>query len=237
MGDVMGRLLKAINAGGVLLQVALDFTDLADAFKVIKKLINLDIGIFEVGTPLIKSRGVEAVTAIRSLLKPENLVLADMKTADVGALEVTLAKKAGADITTVLLSSDDEVIKSALEKGEELDIDVVIDTVGVRPRYLLERLEEVVSLGARVINIHTGIDVQLIRGLTAKDSVDLVRRLKNEYSSLFLSVSGGIKPEETYLFRSAGASIVVIGSAITRSTDPHAAALRALKLLQGLASD
>ncbi|MEM2021276.1 MAG: orotidine 5'-phosphate decarboxylase / HUMPS family protein [Zestosphaera sp.] len=233
----MGRLLKAINVREALLQVALDFTDLADAFKVIKKLINLDIGIFEVGTPLIKSRGVEAVTAVRSLLKPASLVLADMKTADVGALEVTLAKRAGADITTVLLSSDDEVIKSSLEKGDELDVDIVIDTVGVRPRYLLERLEEVINLGARVINIHTGIDVQLIRGLTARDSADLVRRLKNEYSDLLLSVSGGIKPEEVSLFRSAGASIVVIGSAITKSSDPHAAALKALKLLQGLAHD
>ncbi len=226
MGDVLKRLNKVRHP---LLQVALDFTRLEDALKLAKDLASLGVDVIEVGTPLIKSEGLRAISLIKSV-SPQNIVLADMKTADVGELETEMAWKAGAAASTVLASSDDEVVKSALDKGREVGIDVIVDTVGVRD--VKKRVAEVIKLGANIINIHVGIDVQKLRGLTAADVAANYADLIRDYPQVNFSISGGVKLNDSEKLSRLGFKLVIVGSAITKSTNPVDTANSFLKQLR-----
>jgi len=217
-----------------LLQVALDFTSLENALKVLRKLWGLPIGIIEVGTPLIKSEGIKAVSVVSSLKWEDGiLILADMKSADVGGLEAELAVGNGADIVTVLASSDDEVIRAADTACKAKGADVEVDMIGLRSEdELRKRIKELLALGISAVNLHVGIDVQRKLGITASALLKLVKEVKDAFGDrLLLSVSGGIKPYEASNFARAGADIIVIGSAITKSPNPREAATTALKNL------
>ena len=69
------------------LQIALDFINLNSALELTRKIPKEKDIIFEVGTPLIKSEGIRAISAIKNEVK-ENIVIADLKTLDVGEVEV-----------------------------------------------------------------------------------------------------------------------------------------------------
>ena len=76
-----------------LLQIAMDYTSLSKAL-VMAALVAPEVDIIEIGTPLCKAAGVEAIRAMREIC-PDKLILADFKTPDVGGLEATMAFDAG----------------------------------------------------------------------------------------------------------------------------------------------
>ena len=96
----------------VKLQVAMDVLDLPSALTLAGKVAG-SVDILELGTPLVKSAGIGAVSAIKAA-HPDKLVFADMKTADAGALEAELAFDAGADLVTVMGAVDDATIRGAV---------------------------------------------------------------------------------------------------------------------------
>ncbi|MCD6427995.1 MAG: orotidine 5'-phosphate decarboxylase [Desulfurococcales archaeon] len=226
----MGKLLSRLNQGGTLLQVALDFTRITDAIRVLRTLTDLPIDIYEVGTPLIKSEGVKSIEIVRALVGNDKLVLADMKTADTGALEVELAYSAGADVATVLASADNEVINAALQKASELDMDIVVDTIGVDD--VFRRIRELRTMNVRIVNIHTGIDVQRAKQTTAASRVTVIREIVTTFSNMYVAASGGIKAPDVPRLLEAGVSIVVVGSAITKSSDPRKSATEIINILK-----
>jgi 3-hexulose-6-phosphate synthase len=228
----MGRLIRRVNElRRPLLQVALDFISINDALRIIKKLSGLDVDIYEVGTPLIKSEGVRAVSIVKELVD-EAVVLADMKTADVGALEVRLAAENGADAVSVLASADNEVITSALNEGKSLDVDVVVDTIGKVD--VIKDVSNLVGLGVQVVNIHLAIDVQLRSGRTVADILDIIKYLRSMYRGIIISASGGVKPHHVRDLVRGGVNIVVMGSAITKASDPAKVVKEVLKDLSSL---
>ncbi len=227
----MGRLLEKVMKEP-LLQVALDFIRIEDAVSLLRKLMDLPIGIIEVGTPLIKSEGMKAVSIIRSVVGSERILLADMKTADVGEIEARLASESGADAITALGCAEEAVIESCVSECSRLGLDVVIDLIGIKPANIVGRVSELHSIGVRLVNLHVGIDVQKRYGITATSLRGIIRRLSNEFNDLIISVSGGIKPKDVRSFIECGARIVVIGSAITRSASPRESAIKALEGLR-----
>ncbi|MDA8218751.1 MAG: orotidine 5'-phosphate decarboxylase [Dehalococcoidales bacterium] len=76
------------------LQLALDLLDL-DAALSVARVTAAWIDIIEAGTPVIKSVGMEALRGLHAQF-PGKPLLADMKTADVGELEVAMAAEARA---------------------------------------------------------------------------------------------------------------------------------------------
>ena len=82
------------------LQVAVDLLTTADALALTNK-VGPYVDIIELGTPLIKSAGLSAISAIKAA-HPDKEVFADLKTADAGFLEADIAFSAGADLVTVL---------------------------------------------------------------------------------------------------------------------------------------
>lgn len=211
-----------------LLQVALDFIDISEAISIAEKVWKAGVDILEIGTPLIKAEGVRRAVTITRNRFPEAIILADMKTADVGALEVELAANSGADIVTVLGTADDEVIKSAINKAQELGVAIEIDMIGHRDP--INRIKRIKELGADIVGLHIGIDVQRQRGFTAEAIGSLIKTAKQVFKGP-IAIAGGLKPHNIPYLIELGAEIIVIGSAITKSQDPYKKAKECMDII------
>ena len=96
-----------------ILQVALDLLDLKRAVQIASESLDGGADWIEAGTPLIKSEGMQAIRSLKEHF-PESILVADMKVADTGTLEVEMAAKAGANIVCILADADDSVIAEAI---------------------------------------------------------------------------------------------------------------------------
>ena len=213
-----------------VLQVAMDYTRFEDAAGLAAALRHQlgPVFIAEAGTPLIKREGIRAVSVLARIVEPAP-VLADLKTADTGALEAGLAIDAGAHAVTVLACAPDETIASAVQAAHAKSVSVVADLLGVRDP--VARAEQLASLGVDAVELHVGIDVQRRLGLTAGEMASLVARLRERFPGI-VAVAGGLNEETAPQMAEAGADIVVVGGAITRSPNPVEAARRIIERLK-----
>ena len=69
-------------------QIALDVLSIKEALDIAKKCHGIHL--IEAGTPLIKSKGVKAITELKEHF-PDKIIVADMKTMDTGYLETEIA--------------------------------------------------------------------------------------------------------------------------------------------------
>ncbi len=112
------------------IQVALDAPNLEKQVKVVKQLPKSDRIILEVGTPFLKKYGVESIKQIREVAK-EKFIVADLKTLDVGKLEVDFAFDATADAVVASgLAATASLDKFILE-AQRLGIHAFVDTMEV----------------------------------------------------------------------------------------------------------
>jgi 3-hexulose-6-phosphate synthase/6-phospho-3-hexuloisomerase len=192
-----------------VLQVALDLLDLPRALQIAAEAVSGGADWIEAGTPLIKSEGMDAVRALRSRF-PDNEIVADMKVADTGALEVEMAAKAGASVVCILADADDSVIDEAVRTASVFGVDLMADLINVSDP--ISRARELELLGIQIINAHVGIDQQMI----GKRSLDLLEKLRGAVG-IRLAVAGGLDADTAPAAVERGADIVIVGSAITRS--------------------
>lgn len=174
------------------------------------------VDILELGTPLIKSAGVSAITAIKQA-HPDKIVFADLKTMDAGELEADMAFRAGADLVTVLGSAGDSTISGAVTAAKEHGKGIVVDLIGVADKPA--RAKEVVALGAEFVEMHAGLDEQAEKGFTF---ATLLR--DGEAAGVPFSVAGGVNVDSIADVQKAGAQVAVAGSAIYSAPDVGAAA-------------
>ncbi len=203
-----------------VLQLALDFVDLPRALQVAEEAVAGGADWLEAGTPLIKSEGLEAIRAIKARW-PDVTVVADMKTMDAGRAEVECAAKAGARVVGVLGAASDATIGECVEAARNYGAEIVVDMIQVAD--VVARAKTVEAMGAGYVGIHVAIDEQM-QGKTPWDTL----REVVEAVSIPVAVAGGINSETAPLAVQAGASIVVVGGAITKAADATAAT-RALK--------
>lgn len=194
-----------------VLQLALDFLDIKRAIAVAKESIAGGTDWIEAGTPLIKSEGLNSVRTMRKLF-PKNKIVADMKSMDAGRYEVESAAKAGADIVIILGVADNSTIKEAVEAGKNYGCEIMVDLMNVED--MSERARTVEEIGADYVCVHLGIDQQM-RG------TDPIAELKNisNVVKIPLAIAGGINSETAADAVNAGASIVIVGGAITKAED------------------
>jgi len=174
------------------------------------------VDILELGTPLIKSAGLSAVTAIKQA-HPDKIVFADLKTMDAGELEAEIAFSAGADLVTVLGGADDSTIIGAVAAATKHGKGIVVDLIGVADK--AARAKEVVALGAAFVEMHSGLDEQAQEGY----SLDGLLRA-GEASGVPFSVAGGVNASSIAAVQASGARIAVAGGAIYGADDVAAAA-------------
>ncbi len=194
-----------------VLQVALDFENLSRALVAAQEAVEGGADWVEAGTPLIKSEGLDAVRQLKTAF-PGHRIVADMKVMDTGAFEVEIAAKAGADVVTVLGTADDDTIADAVRGGEKYGAEVVVDLLNVADP--VGRAKRAAELGAAAVCWHVGIDMQM----QGRTPFEVLERLAKE-STVPVAVAGGLNSESVAAATRAGARILIVGGAITKSPD------------------
>jgi bifunctional enzyme Fae/Hps len=226
------------------IQVALDHPALEKQIKVVKELPKSDRIILEVGTPFLKKYGVESIKQIREVAR-EKFIVADLKTLDVGKLEVDFAFDATADgVVASGLAATASLDKFILE-AQRLGIHAFVDTMEVQnPVEKLSSLKQIPD----VVIIHRGIDVeQSAEGDKSPDAQQkqrwaLAPKIKELYASkkkasgkdrVLVAVAGGIEPSSAAYALDAGADILIVGRFIASAKDVKFAMRRMLGVLPG----
>lgn len=194
-----------------ILQVALDLLELDRAIRIAREAIEGGADWIEAGTPLIKSEGMNAVRALKSNFSGRT-ILADMKTMDTGALEVEMAAKSGADIVILLGSADDSTIADARRAADKYGVRIMCDLMSVAEP--VKRAKELEVLGVDIINIHVGIDLQMM----GQDPIELLKEMRDRVY-IPIAVAGGLDASSAGQAVAAGADIVIVGGNITRSSN------------------
>jgi 3-hexulose-6-phosphate synthase / 6-phospho-3-hexuloisomerase len=192
-----------------VLQVALDFENLSRALAAAREAVDGGADWVEAGTPLIKSEGLDAVRQLKKAF-PAQRVVADMKIMDTGAFEVEIAAKAGADLVTVLGAADDDTIAEAVRGGELYGAEVIVDLLGVADP--VARARRAAELGAAAVCYHVGIDMQMRADAPFARLAEIARG-----APIPVAVAGGLTSETVAAAVRAGAQILVVGGAITKS--------------------
>jgi bifunctional enzyme Fae/Hps len=207
------------------LQIALDIPDIEKTLKVVKELPQSDRIILEAGTPLIKKYGVSVIREIRKEIK-DIFIVADLKTLDVGQVEVDLAYEETADAVVVSGLASKETINKFIYEAKRLGIYSVVDMMGVpNPLKLLKELEEI----PEVVILHRGIDEEK----TSESRWELIKEIKQTFKDqkILVGVAGGIDPSTTSIALKSGADILIVGRYITQAKDVKRAAREFLNLL------
>jgi bifunctional enzyme Fae/Hps len=226
------------------IQVALDHPALEKQIKVVKTLPKSDRIILEVGTPFLKKYGVESIKQIREVAT-EKFIVADLKTLDVGKLEVDFAFDATADgVVASGLAATASLDKFILE-AQRLGIHAFVDTMEVQnPIEKLNSLKQTPD----VVIIHRGIDVE--QSATGDKSPDaqqrqrwtLASKIKELYAGqkkasgrdrVLVAVAGGIEPSSATYALEQGADILIVGRFIASAKDVEFAMRRMLGVLPG----
>ncbi|MFZ3384629.1 MAG: 3-hexulose-6-phosphate synthase [Candidatus Methanoperedens sp.] len=197
-----------------VLQVALDVLETERAIQIAKEAIEGGADWIEAGTPLIKSEGMDAVRKLKAAF-PDKVILADMKTVDTGAMEVEMAAKAGADIVILLGRADDSTIQDAIRSARKYGVKIMADLISAGNP--IKRAKELAELGIDYMNIHVGIDQQMM----GEDPLSILKSLK---MNIPIAVAGGIDAKSAAAAVLSGASIIIVGGNIVRSSNVTASA-------------
>ncbi len=199
----------------VILQVALDFIDLHRAVKVAEEAIDGGADWVEIGTPLIKSEGMNAIRHMRKLF-PDITLVADMKTMDAGRAEMEMAAKAGANVAVVMGNAPGSTIKECIQAGRNYGIKICVDLMNNRE--VEEHAADIEEWGADYIAIHTAIDDQMY----GQTPFEMLQRISTKVK-IPIAVAGGINSENVIDAVNMGASIIIVGGYISKSVNAKAA--------------
>jgi 3-hexulose-6-phosphate synthase/6-phospho-3-hexuloisomerase len=194
-----------------ILQVALDLLNAPRAITIATAAKKGGADWLEVGTPLIKSEGMDIIRRLKQHF-PTLPLVADMKTMDTGALETEMAAKAGADVVCILAASDDSTITDAIRSGKKYGAKIMVDFIGIHDK--LSRAQQIEPLGADYFCVHVGIDEQMIGKKPLEELTKFVQS-----TNVPVAVAGGINSETASDMVHAGASIIIVGGAITKAQD------------------
>ena len=223
------------------IQVALDHPSIEHHKKVVKNLPKSDRIILEIGTPFLKKYGMEAIKEIRELAR-DKFIVADLKTLDVGKLEVDFAFDATADAVVASgLASSSSIDKFILE-AQRLGIYAFVDTMELdNPLEKLKQLKQTPD----VVILHRAIDVESAAvgsNEAQKQAWNNIPKIKELYKGLKLAsgrdrvlvaVAGGIDHRSAKYALGMNADILIVGRFITSSKDIENAMRLLLNSLPG----
>ncbi len=208
-----------------VLQIALDEVNLDRALQYAREAVAGGCDWIEAGTPLIKAEGLEAVRVLKKEF-PDKTVVADMKTMDTGAFEVEIAAKAGADVIGILGAASDETFEEAVKAARKYGAKVYMDLISVQDK--IARAKQAEALGCDYVCLHMGIDDQM----TGASPLDILKELADAVD-IPVMAAGGLNTETVGPAVAAGATVIIVGGALTKAEDIQAEAAR---LKQGMAA-
>jgi bifunctional enzyme Fae/Hps len=200
------------------IQLAIDIPDqkqVKEVFEQISSIISPQL-LLEIGTPLLKNEGLVTTVPMFRQFSSNSYIIADLKTLDVGRLEVNLCHQIGADACVVSGLAPLATIKSFISECATLGIDSWFDTLGTDFTVLTEKIKTLEAF-PDVIVVHRGIDEEL----SGKSSPwDMIQKIKSITPGLVAS-AGGINLSNIQEPRKFGADIFIVGRAIYQSKNPR----------------
>lgn len=195
------------------LQVAFDLVDLTEVKRVLAALPDSDHLLIEVGTPLVKMLGIQVVREIRAI-RPGAFVILDLKTLDTGNLEVRLAADSTADAVVISGLAPKKTLELSINEARKTGIYSIIDMLNVNDPMLV--LKDLAVL-PDVVELHRAIDNE--NSSHAWQNISKIKDLAKQDRKLLVAVAGGIRVDTVGQALAAGADVMVVGRAITRSKD------------------
>jgi len=195
------------------LQISLDAPELERSKKIIEQLPGSDRIILEVGTPLIKRYGTKVINDLRQVAK-DMFFVADLKTLDVGKVEVDLAYDETADAVVASGLAPAETLDAFVHEARRLSTYSAVDMLNVEdPVEKLKSLKEFPD----IVVIHRGIDQETGRTI----GLELIAEMRQTFKDkkFLVAVAGGIVPETAKEALQKGADIIIVGRYVTQSKD------------------
>jgi bifunctional enzyme Fae/Hps len=195
------------------LQISLDAPELERTKKVMEQIPGSDRIILEVGTPLIKRYGTRVINELRQVVK-DTFFVADLKTLDVGKVEVDLAYDETADAVVAAGLAPTETLDSFIHEAKRLGIYAFVDMLNVDdPLKKLKAIKEFPD----VVILHRGIDQE--SGKTI--GLEIIQQMRQTFKDkkFLVAVAGGIVPETAKEALAKGADIIIVGRYVTQSKD------------------
>jgi bifunctional enzyme Fae/Hps len=195
------------------LQIALDIPDIQRSLKIIEAVPTSDRIILEAGTPLIKKYGTNVIKELRAVAK-DIFIVADLKTLDVGKVEVDIAYDQTADAVVASGLAANVTLDAFIYEAKRLGIYAMLDMMNVDDP--LKKLSSLKDLPDIVI-LHRSIDVERAGG----EGTWNVKELKDAFKGkkILVAVAGGITPDKVSTAMKQGVDILIVGRYITQSKD------------------
>ncbi|MFF0494288.1 orotidine 5'-phosphate decarboxylase / HUMPS family protein [Nocardia sp. NPDC004068] len=194
------------------LQIALDVHSLDRALHLTRAAVDADVDFLEVGDPLIKRTGVEAITAIRRTA-PNTTVVAEMMSADWGRDQVELAAEAGADVVLLIGPASIASVSAAVAAARRLEVALVLD---VPPQHVHAAwLRDMERTGVDGFVVTTNIDL----GVGSNHPLATAKTIRS-CSQLPVAVSGGFSTADDALIASTDWDIAIVGRSIADAVSP-----------------
>ncbi len=194
----------SLNRKTRYLHIALNNT-MEEAYDILSKIPRSNRILIEVGTPLIKIYGTDAIRQIRAFLPSGTYIVADNKCADLAEREVQMMAEAGANAATCLGVAPIETIDEFINQCEKFGIDSMIDMMNVdNALSILKKLKKL----PKVVILHRGVDES---EFSKEKQIPYyqIKQIKGNYN-IMVAVAGGdtIKEIQRAIFNDA--DIVVV---------------------------
>lgn len=212
-------------------QISLDIPELERNKKIITQIPKSDRIILEAGTPLIKRYGTKVISDLREIAK-DVFFIADLKTLDVGKVEVDLAYEETADAAVAAGLAPTETLDSFIHEAKRFGIYAMVDMLNVEdPIAKLKPLKEFPD----VVILHRGIDQETGKSI----GLELIQELRQTFKDkrFLVAVAGGIVPETAKEALEKGADILIVGRYVTQSKDIEHAVRDFLELTPAMRED
>ena len=194
------------------LQVALDVHTLDRAIEITKAAVDAGVDFIEVGDPLIKRVGVEAIEAIKRL-GSDTAVVAEMMSADWGQDQVELAAEAGADVVLLIGPASIASVSAAVAAARRLGVALTLD---VPPQHVDPVwLRDMERTGIDGFVVTTNIDL----GVGGNHPLATANSIRT-CSQLPVAVSGGFSTADDELTSSGDWDIAIVGRSIADAVNP-----------------
>jgi bifunctional enzyme Fae/Hps len=168
------------------------------------------------------------IRELRSVRK-DSFIIADLKTMDVGKVEVDMAFEQTADAVCCSGAASTATVDDFVYEARRMGIYSFIDLMQVdEPVKKLKTLE---NLPDGVI-LHRAIDVEQRGGETRWGYISKIKESFKE-RRLLIAVAGGVRPNTAHFALDAGADILIVGRYITQSRDVERSVRDFLPLLKG----
>ncbi len=209
------------------LQIALDLPSAEAVRRVVEQVPRNDSIILEAGTPLLKKSGVGIIREMREFVS-DAFIIADLKTMDVGKVEVDMAFEETADGVCCAGAASSATVDEFVYEARRLGIYSFLDMMEVDDP--VEKLKSLKELPDGVI-LHRAIDAEK----TSEPRWGYIPEIRKAFEGrkLLISVAGGIRPHTAQIALESGADILIVGRYITQSNDVRKSVENFLPYLQG----